>query len=57
MHKAQDISRWGFEGPQDDIIRRKDELLADKEKSFRFMLTKDSQELETSREELFFYSN
>ena len=57
MFRAQDISRWGFEGPQDDIIRRKDDLLEDKEKAFRFMLTKESQELETHREELFFYSN
>ena len=57
LFKSQDISRWGFEGPQDDLIRRKDELLHDKEKSFRFMLTRESQELETQREELFFYSN
>ena len=57
LFKSQDISRWGFEGPQDDLIRRKDELLQDKEKAFRYMLTKESQELETFREELFFYSN
>lgn len=39
------------------MIRRKDELLNDKEKGFRYMLTKDSQQLESFREELFFYSN
>ena len=27
LYKSQDISRWGFEGPQDDLIRRKEELL------------------------------
>lgn len=43
LYKSQDISRWGFEGgSQDDLIRRKDELLEDKEKAFRFMLTKES---------------
>ena len=58
LFRSQDISRWGFEsGPQDDLIRRKDELLEDKERAFRFMLSKESQELETFREELFFYSN
>ena len=57
LFKSQDISRWGFEGNQDDLIRRKEELFLDKEKAFRFMLTKDSQELEYVREELFFYSN
>jgi hypothetical protein len=57
LFKSQDISRWGFEGSQDDLIRRKDELLEDKEKAFRFMLSKESQELEHFREELFFYSN
>lgn len=57
LFRSQDISRFGFDGPQDDLIRRKDELLEDKERAFRFMLSKDSQELETQREELFFYSN
>jgi len=57
LFKSQDTSRWGFEGAQDDLIRRKDELVLDKEKAFRFMLTKESQELEHFREELFFYSN
>lgn len=42
LFRAQDISRWGFDGPQDDIIRRKQELLDNKEKAFRFMLTKES---------------
>ena len=42
LFKGQDISRWGFEGNQDDLIRRKDELLKDKEKSFRFMLSRES---------------
>ena len=42
LFEAQDISRWGYEGHQDEVIRRKDELLEDKEKAFQFMLTKDS---------------
>jgi len=42
LFKSQDISRWIFEGPQDELIRRKDELLNDKEKAFRYMLTKES---------------
>ena len=57
LYRSQDISRWGFEGNQDDLIRRKDELLNDKDKAYRFMLSKESQELEHFREELFFYSN
>ena len=39
------------------MIRRKDELLENKAKGFRYMLTRESQELEHYREELFFYSN
>ena len=27
LFKSQDMSRWGYEGSQDDLIRRKDELL------------------------------
>ena len=42
LFKTQDVSRWGFEGPQDDLIRRKDELLGSKEKAFRYMLTRES---------------
>ena len=57
LFKSQDMSRWGYEGSQDDLIRRKDELLKQKELSFRYMLSKESQELEHQREELFFYSN
>ena len=57
LFKQQDISRWAFDGAQDELIRRQQEVLADKEKAFRFMLSKDSQNLEFLREELFFYTN
>ena len=51
------MTRWGFEGPQDEMIRRQGDLLKDKEKAFKYMLTKETQELEYLREELFYYSN
>ena len=57
MFKAQDVTRWGFEGAQDEMIRRQADLLKDKEKAFKYMLTKETQELEFLREELFYYSN
>ena len=57
LFKAQDVTRWGFEGAQDEMIRRQADLLKDKEKAFKYMLTKETQELEYLREELFYYSN
>ena len=57
LFRAQDVTRWGFEGAQDELIRRQAELLKDKDKAFKYMLSKESQDLEYLREELFYYSN
>lgn len=57
LFKSQDISRWSFDGAQDELIRRQKEVLADKDKAFKFMLTEESQQLEYLREELFYYTN
>ena len=57
LFQTQDITKWCFEGPQDEMIRRRDELVKNKQKAFRFMMTKETQELEYLREEYFFYSN
>ena len=53
----KDVTRWGFDGAQDELIRRQAELLKDKDKAFKYMLSKESQDLEYLREELFYYSN
>eukprot|EP00351_Strombidinopsis_sp_SopsisLIS2011_P000506 CAMPEP_0116878234 /NCGR_PEP_ID=MMETSP0463-20121206/9964_1 /TAXON_ID=181622 /ORGANISM="Strombidinopsis sp, Strain SopsisLIS2011" /LENGTH=118 /DNA_ID=CAMNT_0004526211 /DNA_START=1214 /DNA_END=1570 /DNA_ORIENTATION=- len=56
MFRNRDFSKWGYEDPA-ELQRRSEELLADKEKAFKFMLQNDTQELEFAREEFSYYTN
>jgi len=41
----------------DELMRRQKEVLVDKMKAFRFMMSDETQQLEYQREELSFYTN
>lgn len=41
----------------DELMRRQQEVLGDKMKAFRFMMSDETQQLEYQREELSFYTN
>lgn len=56
MFKNRDYTKWGYEDSS-ELQRRSQELLADKEKAFKFMLRDDTQLLEHTREEFSFYTN
>lgn len=56
MFRNKDFAKWGYEDPN-ELQRRSEELLADKEKAFKFMFQNDTQELEYAREEFSFYTN
>ena len=56
MFRNRDFTKWGYEEPS-ELQRRSEELLADKEKAFKFMLQGDTQELEFAREEFSYYTN
>lgn len=57
MLKSKDLSKWG--GFNDNLEQQKmrDELLADKDKAFTYMLPQETKQLEEKREELAFYTN
>lgn len=57
LFRAKDMSKWGYSGSTEELIRRQEELFSNKEKAFKFMLTEESQQLEKFREELSFYTN
>ena len=58
LFKTRDCTKWGYtQGPQDELLRRQEELIANKDKAFKFMLSEDTQSLEYQREELSFYTN
>lgn len=41
MFRNKDFTKWGYEDPN-ELQRRSEELLADKEKAFKFMLQNDT---------------
>ena len=53
----RDISKWGFSGSMEELEGRADELLKNKEKAFKFMLSEETKSLNEQREELSFYTN
>jgi hypothetical protein len=57
IFKLRDISKWGFSGSMEELEGRADELLKNKEKAFKFMLTEETKSLNEQREELSFYTN
>ena len=57
LFRGKDPSKWGYDGAAEDLAKRQEELLANKELAFKFMLSDESQRLENYREELAFYTN
>lgn len=57
IFKLRDISKWGFSGSMEELEGRADELLKNKEKAFKFMLSEETKSLNEQREELSFYTN
>jgi hypothetical protein len=57
LWKTKDIYKWGGFVDNIELLKLKDELLKDKDKSFQFMLPKDTKEVELKREELCFFTN
>ena len=43
LFKTRDCTKWGYtQGPQDELLRRQEELIANKDKAFKFMLSEDT---------------
>lgn len=57
FNDIRDVSKWGFTGSKEELEGRADELLKDKNKAFKFMLTDETNQLNEQREELSFYTN
>ena len=57
LFKTKDIYKWGgFKDPI-ELEKLKEELLNNRDKSFGFMLPKETKEVESKREELSFFTN
>lgn len=54
---TRDVSKWGFTGSKEELEGRADELLKNKDKAFKFMLSDETKQLFEQREELSFYTN
>lgn len=57
LFRSKDFAKWQFVGSQDELVRRTDVISQNKDVAFRFMLSEETQHLETAREELAFYTN
>jgi hypothetical protein len=57
FNDTRDVSKWGFAGSKEELEGRADELLKDKNKAFKFMLSDETKQLNEQREELSFYTN
>ena len=57
LMKQKDLTRWGFQGPMDELNGKYEQLLSNKPAAFTFMLQKETADLEAHREELAFFTN
>ena len=57
LFRNKDFTKWQFQGPQDELMRRAEQVQNNKDVAFRFMLTEETQQLESTREELAFFTN
>lgn len=57
LYKSKDVYKWGGFKDNIELLKLKDDLLKDKERAFRYMLPKESADVDAKREELCFFTN
>lgn len=57
LFKTKDIYKWGGFVDNMELLKLKDDLLANRDRAFNYMLPKETKEVELKREELSFFTN